>query len=298
VSSPEQLAGVDGPGRSYLFAPGDRPDVVNKAIAAGADAVVIDLEDAVSEEHKDEARANTALRLSVGRHATPLHVRVSSCAAAVSDLEAVAGAGLAGVRVPKVEDPDALRVVADWITSAAAAGRIAAGVGIYPTFESAAGVAAASAILAAVPWARTRPVLGSADLLADLGIWDGDGFELLAHVQADLAVRARAAGVGSPIDGAYPRIDDEDGLARAARQARSLGFAGKSAIHPRQLAVVHSVFSATPQQYERAQRIVEAYDASLAAGSAAVAWDGQMLDAAVVARARSLLATRPSERPS
>lgn len=286
-----------GAGRSYLFAPGDRPSIIAKATSAGADVVVIDLEDAVSAEHKDEARKHAAGFLAGVAGTTPLHVRVSGCDTAVSDLDAVAGPALAGVRLPKVEDAQPVAEVAAWLEENEASGRIPPGVGIYPTIESAAGVERASAVLRSTPRIM-RPVLGSADLLADLGIWDGDGLELLGHVQAELALRSRAARAGAPIDGAYPRLDDEAGLLAAARQARSFGFAGKSAIHPRQLAAIHEVFGATPEQYARALRVVAAFEAALAKGSATVIFEGQMLDSPVVARARSLLATRPPEGQS
>ncbi|TAM60103.1 CoA ester lyase [bacterium] len=256
--------------RSYLFAPGHDAKLLERVYAAGADAVVLDLEDAVPEDAKQRARAMVVEAL----RRRPAWVRVnaarsSRCAA---DLEAVAPLVL-GIRIPKVESAEDVA----WVAARAPQLPLAC------TIESARGVLAAREI-AAAPEA-VQLIYGNADLCADLAIDGGEMATLYARSQLVLA--ARAAGIAPPCDGAYTRIADEDGLRREAAFARSLGFFGKSAIHPRQLAVIHEAFTPSPAQVAWAQRVLAAFDA--AGGAAARTQDGEMVDVPVAERARQVL---------
>lgn len=281
--------------RSYLYAPGSDPAVMRKALVAGADAVVLDLEDAVEPSVRGEARRHVAAVLdevASGAVTTgsDVMVRVSRDGDGyeVADLEAVVRPGLAGLRLPKAESPAAVEEV-DRVL-----GRLEAERGLAPgavhldvTLESARGVMALGALLAASDRVG-RAGLGAADLLADLGASGDDDLATL-HVRSRMVLESRAAGAGPPIDSVHTDLADVEGLRRAAVRARALGFLGKSVIHPRQLDVVHAAFTPGSDELDRARRIVAALDAATAEGRAAVTLDGDFIDPAVAARARALL---------
>lgn len=281
--------------RSYLYAPGSDPAVMRKALVAGADAVVLDLEDAVAPAVRGEARRHVAALLdevASGAVTTgsDVMVRVSRDGDGyeVADLEAVVRPGLAGLRLPKAESPAAVGEVDRVI------GRLETERGLAPgavhldvTLESARGVMALGALLAASDRVG-RAGLGVADLLADLGASGDDDLATL-HVRSRMVLESRAAGAGPPIDSVHTDLADGEGLRRAAVRARALGFLGKSVIHPRQLEVVHAAFTPGSDELDRARRIVAALDAATAEGRAAVTLDGDFIDPAVAARARALL---------
>ncbi len=281
--------------RSYLYAPGSDPVVMRKALATGADAVVLDLEDAVAPSVRDEARRHVAAVLdevATGAVTTrsDVMVRLSRDGAgyAAADLDAVVRPGLAGLRLPKAESPDAVREV-DRVV-----GRLEVDRGLAPggvlldiTLESARGVLALGPLLAASDRVG-RAGLGAADLLADLGASGDDDLATL-HVRSRMVLESRAAGAGPPIDSVHTDLTDDEGLRRTAERARALGFLGKSVIHPRQLAAVHAAFTPGSADLERARRIVAVLEAATAEGRAAVTLDGEFIDPAVAARARALL---------
>ncbi|MFF4094060.1 HpcH/HpaI aldolase/citrate lyase family protein [Streptomyces sp. NPDC001834] len=257
---------------TLLYVPGDRPEVVRKARDAGADVVIVDLEDAVAPHRREYARAATAELLSEasGDTAVPLHVRVRTEA----DVRALAGLpGLAGLRLPK-------------ITHAATVHRLAAvapGVALCPLLESALGVEHAYTIAAAHPQVRSI-ALGEADLRADLGVGDDTGLD---WSRSRVVVAARAAGLAPPAQSVFPDVQDLDGLRASCAHGRSLGFLGRAAIHPRQLPVIERAFRPTAQEVEAAEEIVTA--AVTEQGALALP-DGRFVDAAVVASAHRTLA--------
>ena len=256
--------------RSYLFAPGHNTKLLRKVFEAGADAVILDLEDAVPPEHKDDARRLVAEVL-------PLHpawVRVNAARTAVceADLEAVAEHA-AGIRVPKAESAEDVQWVAER----------AVGKPLLCAIETARGVLAAREI-AEVPSVHCL-ALGGVDLRRDLNIGEGE-LETL-YVRSHLVVISRAVGLEPPIDSVYPRLGDEDGLRREAHFARRLGFFGKSAIHPRQIPVLHHVFTPSEDEIAWADRVLAAFEAS--SGAAVQLPDGEFVDLPVAQRARRLL---------
>lgn len=263
--------------RSYLFVPATDAHRVDKALASDAHAVIVDLEDAVPEAGKDDARRLVAERLRERRPPGAQLVRINGLdtAHARADLEALEGLALDGVVVPKAE-PQPVYSLAPSGPPVVALVETASG--LRRAFETA-----------------TRPrvaklMLGVVDLAAALGATPGpDGRELL-HARSALVVDSVAAGLGGPIDGPCTAIGDEDALRAETVAAKAIGFAAKACIHPAQLAAVHDVFAATAEELERASRIVAAADEATAGGRGAVAVDGQMVDAPVVARARRLLA--------
>ncbi|WP_073498998.1 HpcH/HpaI aldolase/citrate lyase family protein [Actinacidiphila paucisporea] len=266
---------------TWLYAPGDRPDVVAKALRSGADVVLVDLEDAVGPARKEYARAATAELLAepVAGPAA-VHVRVNSLHGPLfaADLAALAGLpGLGGLRLPKVGSPaDVDRVVRVLREHGDVPG-------LYPLLESALGVENAFAIASADP-AVKGIALGEADLRADLGLTDE---EALVWPRVRTVVAARAAGLAPPAQSVYPDVRDLPGLAASCRRGRSLGFLGRAAIHPRQLPVIERAYLPSAPEIAAARETVAAADAS--PGALALP-DGRFIDPAVVAGARRVLA--------
>ncbi|MFG3014622.1 HpcH/HpaI aldolase/citrate lyase family protein [Streptomyces cinerochromogenes] len=258
---------------TWLYAPGDRPHVVAKALAAGADVVVVDLEDAVAPGRKGYARAATA-ELLTEPQPVPVHVRVNAPDTpwADADLTALAGLpGLSGLRLPKVTSPAQVRQVA-----------VATPVPLYALLESALGVEHAYAIATAHPALRGI-ALGEADLRADLGVRADAGLD---WPRSRVIVAARAAGLAPPSQTVHPDIRDLDGLSASCAHGRALGFLGRAAIHPRQLPVIERAYLPTAAEVEHAETVIKA--ASAEEGAQALP-DGRFIDAAVVAMARRTL---------
>ncbi|NUO43613.1 MAG: CoA ester lyase [Streptomyces sp.] len=264
---------------TWLYAPGDRPHVVAKALAAGADVVVVDLEDAVAPDRKAYARDATA-ELLTARHPVPVHVRVNALDGpfAGADLRAVAALpGLSGLRLPKVAGPGQITGIAE--RTAPAAGGAPA---LHALLESALGIEHAYAIATAHPSLRGIS-LGESDLRADLGVRDDAGLD---WSRSRVIVAARAANLPPPPQSVHPDIRDLAGLAASCAHGRTLGFLGRAAIHPRQLPVIERAYLPAPQEIEKAETIVKA--ATREQGAQALP-DGSFVDAAVVAAARRTL---------
>jgi citrate lyase subunit beta/citryl-CoA lyase len=264
---------------TWLYAPGDRPDVVLKALASGADVVLVDLEDAVAPDRKEYARAATAELLSEPPP-VPVHVRVNALDGplAAADLKTLAPLpGLAGLRLPKVTSPsDVVRVAEGTTPSEGGA------IPLYALLETALGVEQAFAI-ASSHRALRGVSLGEADLRADLGVREDAGLD---WARSRVVLAARAAGLAPPAQSIYPDIRDRDGLAASCAHGRALGFLGRTAIHPRQLPVIERAYLPTPDEIETAEAIIKA--AATEPGAQALP-DGRFIDAAVVAGAHRTL---------
>jgi citrate lyase subunit beta/citryl-CoA lyase len=256
--------------RSYLFAPGHNEKLLSRVFEAGADAVMLDLEDAVPPHAKQTARAMVAGALA---H-RPAWVRINTVGTelAAADLEAVAGLA-AGIRIPKVESAEDVQWVRDRAPDTP----------LICAIETARGVMAAYEI-AQVDGVRHLS-LGGVDLRRDLGA--GDGNLQTLYARSRLVVVSRAAGLDPPIDSVYARLDDDAGLRAQTEFARSLGFFGKSAIHPRQLPILHDVFTPSAEELEWAQTVLGAFHT--AGGDAVKLSDGEFVDLPVADRARRLL---------
>ncbi len=275
--------------RSYLFAPGNNERLLSKVFAAGADAVVLDLEDAVAEPEKERARelVSWALRELASAHRAPAWVRINPLDGEHwrRDVRAVVRPGLVGLRVAKAESPLDLQLLDEELSQAEErAGMRPGGLRLTCTIESAAGVYRAFE-LASHPRV-SHLAFGAADFVADISA-DPDYPQATLWARSQLVVAARAAGIASPIAAVHTALDDEEGLRETTLEARRLGFFGRSAIHPRQLPVLHQVFTPQREEIEGARRIVDAFEAS--GGGASVLAGGQFLDAAVVRRARAVL---------
>lgn len=263
--------------RSLLFAPGNDARKLEKALAAGADAVVADLEDAVPAGEKEAARAVARRVLDSAATGSLVAVRVNGIGTEhwEADLQAVADLELDVLVLPKAT-PEAVGALG------------ADGPPVVAIVESAIGVRQAYDT-ARLPRVAAL-VLGAVDLGLELGLEPRpDGQEVL-YARSRLVVDSAAAGIRSPFDLVHVDTRDDEGLEAEARLARSLGFRGKACIHPAQVEIVNRVFSPTDEERDRARRTVEAYERGLADGRGAVALDGEMIDLPVVERARRVLA--------
>ncbi|MER5211490.1 CoA ester lyase [Streptomyces sp. NPDC002838] len=270
---------MTAPPLTWLYAPGDRPQVVAKALAAGADVVVIDLEDAVAPDRKEYARTATA-ELLTEPQPVPVHVRVNALDGplAAADLEAVAARpGLCGLRLPKVASPEQIIHVADHLALADKGAPP-----LYALLETALAVEHAHAIASAHPVLRGVS-LGEADLRADLGVRDDAGLD---WSRSRVIVAARAAGLAPPPQSVHPDIRDLEGLTATCAHGRTLGFLGRAAIHPRQLPVIERAYLPTEKELEEAEKIIKA--ATTNQGAQALP-NGTFIDAAVVATAQRTL---------
>ena len=257
--------------RSLLFVPGNRADRFDKALAAGASAVIIDLEDAVAPPDKDAARAALAAWVQP-HHQVVVRINSADTPWFVDDLAMCGQAGVAGVMLPKAERADTLAQVM-------AAGAHA----LLPLVESAAGIANLDAIARAPGvW---RLAFGSIDLQVDLGLKDATEDELLPF-RLQLVLASRLAGIGAPVDGVSTAIDDDHRLQQDVARARRLGFGGKLCIHPKQVALVNAGMAPSAAEVAWARRVL---DAAAGAGGAAVAVDGKMVDKPVLLRAEAVL---------
>jgi citrate lyase beta subunit len=262
--------------RSWLYVPATRPDLLEKAMRGDADAVVLDLEDAVPRDRKDEARA-TAVEAVHGDWPKPLWIRVNDVrdAHGTADLKALAGAPVDGLRLPKCESRQQIAVALSHVDAP-----------LNLLFETALGVERAYELVAD---ARRVALLslGEADLRADRRVGADGGLD---WARARIVNAARAAGLPGPVQSVWTDVADLDGLAASTERGRDHGFFGRSVVHPRQIGPVNTVFTPTPDEIAGARRLVDSLREAADAGSAAWLDDkGRLIDPAVVAQARWIL---------
>lgn len=268
--------------RTALFVPATRPERFAKARASGADAVIIDLEDAVEASAKDSARETLRQFVPVPDTGNPAPwlVRINGPDTSwhAADLAACRSlAHVGGIVLPKTE------------TAAQLARVVAAGKPVFPIIESARGLHNLQDIADAPGVARL--IFGSLDLMLDLGVTSGTpaAAVLLDHVRSTLLLASRVHGLAAPLDGIHADFSDAAGLGRMARHACDMGFGGMLCIHPAQVAEVHKAFVPAPRELEWASRIM----AEVAAGKQTFKLDGRMIDLPVIQEARRILARAP-----
>ncbi|KRB12206.1 CoA ester lyase [Achromobacter mucicolens] len=273
--------------RSKLFVPASRPELFDKALASEADALSFDLEDAVAPSRKPAARqaladwlASPAFRAAQSEHPKKIIVRVNAADTSYfpEDVDALGGLPIDMVNLPKVESADALREAAARAAQAGFEGEL------LVTVETPQALARAAELAAAHPRVAGLQ-LGLADLFEPLGI-DRYQPETLRAVMLALRLGAGCAGKYA-MDAAYARVRDGEGFRAEAQLARSLGFLGKSCVHPSQVAIANEVFGFSAEEIGAAERIVAASEAQ--AGVGAFLLDGKMIDAPFVRRARDVL---------
>lgn len=262
------------PPRSYLFVPADRPERFDKALGSGADAVIVDLEDAVAAKSKDSARAGLATWLaSPAAAGVLLRLNAPGSPWFEDDLRVAGAPAVQGIVLPKAEQADDIaRIHRMW-----------PGKPLLPLVETAVGFEALRAL--AVAAGVRRLLFGSIDFQADLDI-EGDDDALL-FFRSQIVLVSRLAGLEPPVDGVTTELHDLSATVRDTARALRLGFGAKLCIHPRQVDAVNQGFTPSDAQCDWARRVLEAARAS---GEAATSVDGRMIDAPVLLRARKLLA--------
>lgn len=276
--------------RSFLFVPGNRIDRIEKAFASPADGVIIDLEDAVAPSEKESVRKQIGIFLEKANRKNIL-IRVNGAKTPffAGDLEMVTQASVRGIIVPKSEDPEALRKSDQKLRDLERARSLQEGqVRLIPQLESALGLSKAQEI-----GASTRRILalafGAGDLTLDLGAKLTKTGEELLFARSYLVMASRLAGVYA-IDAPFMLdLKDVEGLTGEARRSRQLGFRGKFCIHPSQVGPVNEIFSPTPEEVDRAKKIIEAYDLATGKGEGAIALEGEFIDPPVYERAKQVL---------
>lgn len=264
--------------RSFLFAPAHRPERFTKALASGADCVVLDLEDSVPLASKDEARA------AIVEHGTLL--TAAACAVVVRinspeteegqrDMQALRGIpALSAVMVPKCDSADTVRTVAGALP----------GLPLLPIIESAAALLALPQIAMTSPVCRL--IVGHIDFLADTGIQCSDDQRELDSLRFQVAICTRVAQLAPAVDGVTVAVDEQALIRADTQRAVRFGFGGKLCIHPKQVATVHESFMPDPVQVNWATRVIEAMQVSK---GTAVQLDGKMVDLPVVLQAQRIL---------
>ena len=278
------------PLRSLLFAPGNHARRVEKALSLDADAVILDLEDAVAIAEKPATRALVTAALQQPRGGL-LYVRVnaSDTEFCYGDLVAVAQPGLDGIVLPKVESGAAIATI-DWLLTQLERthGLPGGGIDLIPIIETARGLQQIDAILGAGTRV-SRVAFGAGDFTLDVNMtWSRSETEL-AHARSVVVTASRAAAIEAPLDTVWVDLTDPEGLTASARTALASGFQGKMCIHPDQIPVVNRVFTPSDAEVAFAERVCAAFARAEAEGSAAIQLDGKFIDYPIVYRAQRTL---------
>ena len=279
--------------RTMLYLPGNNPNMLTRGWLFGADGLILDLEDAVAAVEKDTARILVSKFLAHGEFGgCEVTVRINGVDTDLwrDDLAAVVPMErLDGIRAPKVESAETVKILDEELSSLEEKNGLPQGkLKLFCLLETAKGIWNAYDIATASP--RVAAIIpGGEDLRADLRTERSEDGTELEWARRMLVFAARAAGV-DPLDTVYSRVTDDAGLRRETEFIKQLGFAGKSVIHPNQIAVVHDVFTPTEAEIERARKIIEAAREAAERGQGAVTVDGRMVDVPVVKRAEYTLA--------
>lgn len=277
--------------RTMLFVPGDKEKLLLKSLGLGTDAVIWDIEDAVALPEKALARTNIghALEAAPAKH-VPVYVRINALSSNMldADLNQIVRPGLSGVILSKAESPEQVREL-DSILSLLerAKGLPERAIKVNCLIETCLGVLQAYALATASP--RVGGVsFGAEDFTLDLGTARTREGHDLAYARASVAVAAGAAKVLA-IDTVYPDLKDESGLVNECRMARQLGFKGKFAIHPKQLAIINREFSPSDSEVAYAEKVVMAFRQAQGENRGVITVDGKMIDGPIVERAKLIL---------
>jgi citrate lyase subunit beta/citryl-CoA lyase len=279
------------PVRSLMFVPANREDRMHKALASGADAIVLDLESTVPRGEAETARRMVRDLVAMDRAVRPsVFVRVSEVDSPdfAPDLAACAHPNLAGILLPQVLGPDCVRRASEALDAVDPDVRIT----IMPLVETANAVRTAYEIAGASP--RVAYFGGGVSRNGDIGRsigfrWTPEGAETL-YLRSKVLIDARAAGIVNPITGIWGSVDDLDGLRAFAEQSRDLGYEGLQCIHPKHLPIIHEVFTPSAAEIAEWQELLDAMEEAEQRGSAAIRLHGRLVDVAHVKTAHKNLA--------
>lgn len=277
--------------RSMMFVPGNNPGMLQNAGIYGADTIIFDLEDSVSITEKDSARFLVRNAIQRIKYPTEVAVRINHIATPFGreDLAAILAVKPDLIRLPKAETAQDIQVIDAIITEAEAKQGFTPGsIKLMAAIETAFGLMNAYAIASASP-RMVAIAIGGEDFIADLKTSRTSHGSELFVARAQLLLAARAAGIQA-IDTVYSDVNNEETFITETTAIKEMGFDGKSVINPRQIKLVHGIFTPTAKQIQQAERILEAYQTALANKSGVIALDGKMIDGPIVARAERVLA--------
>ena len=287
----------NAPIRSFLFTPANHPRRVEKVFQVGADAVILDLEDAVAISEKPAARQDVVNAFSSRPGSGTRHyVRVNSIDTPYceEDIKATVGPWLDGVVLPKVESRACLNELERMLAAAEAEQGLAVGsLDVMPIIETARGVESAKKIATADSRIK-RMAFGGGDYTLDLNYeWEADE-AVLSYARAKLSHASRLGDLEPPIDTVVLQIKDNDRFLQSARRGKQFGFGGKLCIHPDQIPLTHEVFTPSEAEIAHARAVVAAFEAAEAEGSASIQLDGYFIDYPIVYKSQRILALADS----
>lgn len=286
--------------RSLLYAPGNQRGTIEEVAASGADAIILDLEDKVPMDRKAEARSNIREYIERLKKDVVIYVRVNSLDSGMlrEDLEAVAIDGLEGIRIPKVDSPETVKAVDAVVSEVERAhGLPPGGIQFCLGLESARAIYQAYELCSASGRVSSLAAgLGKGgDLQTDMAyLWTEQGTETL-YIRSKVVLAARAAGIPIPLDGgygtsrAYDPAREEAALIQSAKLGRQLGYRAKICFHASQVEHINRIFVPTQKEIDYSRRVMDAYEAATARGSATASVDGVLIDDMQAANARSIL---------
>jgi citrate lyase subunit beta/citryl-CoA lyase len=275
------------PRRSVLYVPGSNRRALEKARTVEADAVILDLEDAVAPSAKEDARREVGEALRAGgwgHRERAVRVNGPGTRWGADDLAFAARAGADAVVLPKVEGAEEVRAAERALEAAGAPAALA----LWCMIETPRGVLAAPAVAAATPRLACL-VMGTSDLVKDLRARHTPGRAEVLVALGSVLLAARASGLAA-LDGVHLDLADDAGFEASCRQGRDLGFDGKTLVHPRTVEVANRVFAPEADEVERARRIIAAHAEAQAAGKGVVVVDGRLVEALHVEEARRVVA--------
>lgn len=285
--------------RSWMFVPGHRQRMIDKALGLNADAIMLDIEDGVAPSEKDTARKN--IGESLGLKKTPgspaRYVRINAIGhpRMDADLDAVVRPGLEGLVLPKVDTVAEARKVDAILTDRESKRRMpSGGIKLLIAIESPKGLLNAPAI-AASSSRVTGLMFGAEDFGREIGlpaVREGEARDLI-FARSAMVIAAASAHVQA-IDGVWVDLNDGAGLLGFAKQSRRLGFSGMSCIHPSQVDAINATFSPTAEEIEYCQKVLQAFEEANARGDGSIAFGGQLIDRPIVERARRTIDTAKS----
>lgn len=274
--------------RSLLYVPGNDERKIARARECDADAIILDLEDAIAPEQKEAARemvAQVLREVDFGRRRVFVRINSLATSHALEDARAVASTGRAGLLIPKVESADEVTTITPILASNADTGSLPRR--LLCLIESPRGVLASREIAESSPL-LVGLIFGSADLTRDLGCRLTEGEPELLHARSHVLLAARAAGLAA-YDSPHFVVADLEGLRRASQAARNLGYDGKTVIHPSHIATVNEIFAPTAEEIDEARRVVAALEEAAREGRGAILLDGRLVDQVHLSHARKIL---------